>query len=251
MKNKCRVVLSFDDGRKDFYENVFPLLKKYFVKATLNVVTGYTDETIKSDYQTCNFNELKEMSDSKLVEIGLHGDAHLRHQTIEDLDSSLYKISKNFGELDAYSLALPFNQSPSLNIKKWCTEKSIKVLRSGMVPTKRSIFLIVSKIFGKKINFEKKSKLIIKKNRNGTHSKKLKIFYSIPIENERNVDEYLNIFKYTKQSDVVIFMFHSIYTENDNNVHFKKGAWDVLKFERLISCLKNNLDVEIVFQKEL
>ena len=33
------VVLSFDDGRKDFYTNAFPVLRKYGLPATLNVIT--------------------------------------------------------------------------------------------------------------------------------------------------------------------------------------------------------------------
>ena len=35
------VVLSFDDGCRDFYVNAFPILMKYKLVATLNVITDY------------------------------------------------------------------------------------------------------------------------------------------------------------------------------------------------------------------
>ncbi|PLX28679.1 hypothetical protein C0581_01395 [Candidatus Parcubacteria bacterium] len=34
------IVLTFDDGAKDFYEVVFPLLQKYNIKATMHIMTG-------------------------------------------------------------------------------------------------------------------------------------------------------------------------------------------------------------------
>lgn len=61
------LALTFDDGYEDFYDNVYPLLKKYDIKATLYVIInridqpGYVSET-----------ELKELSLSRFVEIGSH-----------------------------------------------------------------------------------------------------------------------------------------------------------------------------------
>ena len=40
------VVLSFDDGRRDFYVNAFPILMKYKLVATLNVITDYVGKKI-------------------------------------------------------------------------------------------------------------------------------------------------------------------------------------------------------------
>ncbi|MFA5886538.1 MAG: polysaccharide deacetylase family protein [Patescibacteria group bacterium] len=61
------LALTFDDGYEDFYDNVFPLLKKYDIKATLYVIVnrlehpGYINEA-----------ELKEMVMSRFIEIGSH-----------------------------------------------------------------------------------------------------------------------------------------------------------------------------------
>lgn len=66
-----RVILSFDDGYADFYAYVFPLLKKYHVKATLYIIT---DVLGTSDYLTAD--QVRELARSGLVEIGDHTLTH-------------------------------------------------------------------------------------------------------------------------------------------------------------------------------
>lgn len=64
------VVITFDDGYRNFYENAFPLLKKYNMKATEFVITQVVGIPA---YLT--WNQILEMDKSGLVEIG----AHTRH----------------------------------------------------------------------------------------------------------------------------------------------------------------------------
>jgi peptidoglycan/xylan/chitin deacetylase (PgdA/CDA1 family) len=60
------VALTFDDGYEDFYTEVFPLLKKYNIKASLYVITADSGGV----YLT--HDQLKELDASGLVEIGSH-----------------------------------------------------------------------------------------------------------------------------------------------------------------------------------
>lgn len=66
------IVLSFDDGYRDFYTDVFPILKKYNIKAVAYVVLGFLD---KPNYLFTK--QLKEIAKSRLVEIGAHTVHHL------------------------------------------------------------------------------------------------------------------------------------------------------------------------------
>lgn len=74
------IVLSFDDGRKDFYENAFPILVKYKLVATLNVITDYVGKRnireFASGNHECitwqNINECAEMG----IEIANHSANH-------------------------------------------------------------------------------------------------------------------------------------------------------------------------------
>ncbi len=61
------VVLTFDDGYKDFYTDVFPILKKYNAKAVAFIVPNFLNKPNNMDTWM-----LKEILKSGLVEIGAH-----------------------------------------------------------------------------------------------------------------------------------------------------------------------------------
>lgn len=74
---KNPIMLTFDDGFESFYVLAYPLLKKYNFKAVLSVI-GYTSDKYSLiddhniNYSNLNWSEIKEMSDSGLVEIQNH-----------------------------------------------------------------------------------------------------------------------------------------------------------------------------------
>ena len=78
------VILTFDDGFEDNYTVLYPLLKKYRVKATLLVVTGNLD----SREEVLTREQVKELADSDLVEVQCHTQYH------KDLDELSYQEQK-------------------------------------------------------------------------------------------------------------------------------------------------------------
>lgn len=66
------IVLTFDDGYADQYENAFPLLKKYGFRATFFIITDFITEEYP-DYMT--WAQLKEMLEAGM-EIGSHSRNH-------------------------------------------------------------------------------------------------------------------------------------------------------------------------------
>lgn len=73
------VVITFDDGYETGLYYELPLLKKYGMKAVINVVGSYTDEYSRINeegkhlsYAYLTWNEIKKLSDSGYVEIGNH-----------------------------------------------------------------------------------------------------------------------------------------------------------------------------------
>ena len=87
------VILTFDDGYEDNYKNAYPILKKYKLKATIFMVSGYIGSP-----GFLNENEMKEMSD--VVSFQSHTDSHkpltgLSEPNVEqELKVSKEKISK-------------------------------------------------------------------------------------------------------------------------------------------------------------
>ncbi|MBI4039857.1 polysaccharide deacetylase family protein [Candidatus Daviesbacteria bacterium] len=61
------VILSFDDGYRDFYTDVFPILKKYNVHAVVYIVPGFINLP-----NNMTEAQLREIVKSGLVEIGAH-----------------------------------------------------------------------------------------------------------------------------------------------------------------------------------
>jgi peptidoglycan/xylan/chitin deacetylase (PgdA/CDA1 family) len=62
------VALTFDDGYKDFYQYVFPILKRYQIPATMFIIV---DEVGRHD--RLSWDEIKEMQASGLITFGSHG----------------------------------------------------------------------------------------------------------------------------------------------------------------------------------
>jgi peptidoglycan/xylan/chitin deacetylase (PgdA/CDA1 family) len=113
-RQKLNVCLTFDDALFDFYHLVFPLLKKYSLRALLAVPVKYIleDTVVPSEvrlsvlheeshldgiYQQkapyCTWKELKEMSESGFVSIASHSYSHcaIKSGGSVDLDVELVK----------------------------------------------------------------------------------------------------------------------------------------------------------------
>lgn len=91
------VIVTFDDGNESFYEYIYPMLKKYDLKAVLSVVGSFTDtysenEDHNVDYSYLTWKEINEMSDSGYVEIGNHT------YDLHSLDKGRKGCSKKTGE---------------------------------------------------------------------------------------------------------------------------------------------------------
>lgn len=65
------IVLSFDDGYQSFYDNAFPLLKKYHMKAVQFVITQ-----VETAPAYLSWDEIVTLDKSGLVEIGAHTRNH-------------------------------------------------------------------------------------------------------------------------------------------------------------------------------
>lgn len=114
------IILSFDDGYRDFYTDVFPILKKYQAKAIVYPVTGFLDKPNNMDWW-----QIEEIYQSGLVEIGAHSISHpslgamSKESARREIEISKSEIEKHL-EIPVYSFAYPngsFNQETTDLVK--------------------------------------------------------------------------------------------------------------------------------------
>ena len=66
------VLLTFDDGHRDFYTDAFPILQKYYVKATSYVISGFLGGP---DFMTKQ--QVETIAKSNLIDVGAHTVHHM------------------------------------------------------------------------------------------------------------------------------------------------------------------------------
>lgn len=70
------IVLTFDDGYRDFYDQAWPMLKQYGLKSANGVVTTFADKGDRGDTQYMTWNMVQELDQSGMVEIASHTLSH-------------------------------------------------------------------------------------------------------------------------------------------------------------------------------
>lgn len=95
------VILTFDDGYEDNYTELFPLLQKYQVKATIFVIAGVIGNSNKA-----NAEQIREMSASGLVSIQSHT---YWHGYLDEMDEATqdYELGETQRELTRLTGKIP------------------------------------------------------------------------------------------------------------------------------------------------
>ena len=99
-KNKKYIILTFDDGYKDNYNLLFPLLKKYNMKAVIYMVSDevYNKWDVEANgekrFDLMSKDEMLEMYKSGLVEFGGHTLHHPKLDTLTE-EEQRYEIEEN------------------------------------------------------------------------------------------------------------------------------------------------------------
>jgi peptidoglycan/xylan/chitin deacetylase (PgdA/CDA1 family) len=89
------IVLTFDDGYRDFYTDVYPILKKYHIKATAYIITGFLGYPNNMDAE-----QVQQIADDGLVEIGAHT---VNHAWLKGMNEKelVYEVGQSKKTLEA------------------------------------------------------------------------------------------------------------------------------------------------------
>lgn len=107
------ILITFDDGYYSNYEYIYPILKKYNVKASIFIVTDKVGKEIDG-IKYLGWNECLEMQNSGLVEIFSHSKRHLFYDKFstrvihDDVIESYKVIENNLGKKKIKVFAYPY-----------------------------------------------------------------------------------------------------------------------------------------------
>jgi len=66
------ILLTFDDGYRDFYDAAWPVLQQYGLKASVAIITAYADKGDAGDESYMNWDMVRTLDASGMVEIASH-----------------------------------------------------------------------------------------------------------------------------------------------------------------------------------
>ena len=141
------ILITFDDGYRSNYDLVYPILREYGVKACISIIVLMPD--LPTD-NFCTWEQLREMTDSGLVEVGSHSyrlhnlgedkgnyekdgtngverrpgesDGDFQARVLDDIQKSHDRIAAELGNVTCF--AYPFG----------CTDPDAKALVDALFP---------------------------------------------------------------------------------------------------------------------
>ena len=248
------IAFSFDDGRSDTYEVAKPIMEKYGLRATVNVISGFVLHPDMFRFQSAP----KGMTAEQVVkwqimggEIASHGSAH--KNSGEEIINSIDELKSIDVDVNGIGFASPESwlteaNSKSSGIEELRTNGTVSYLRSGVQIRREGILYtglsIVERVTHSKWLYYHLNKRNIIKCTNT-------IYPSAAVKDYTTLQQLQAYVNKLEDNDSVIFMFHSILQKDDPSYGADHYYWDAGKFESLCGWLKNRDDISVVTVKEL
>lgn len=247
------IILSFDDARKDFYVQALPILKKYKLTATLNVISDFV---IHPDRYHCfNSANNKSMAIEELltcqkqnIEIACHGHYHQNNK--ED-------VLRNINCLKKMGLTFPLGigfASPNseitqknivdFGIRELLAKKTLTYVRSGIQIRREGIVYTILSLFDRILHHPKiwywlnQRNIILKKDLSD-------ILPSVTIHSYTTLKQIQYFIEHMPEHSTTILMFHSVCSKNDVGYGKDKWYWDCTNFDKLCSWLHKSEDIQV------
>ena len=242
------VVLSFDDGLIDFKNNALPILIKYGLKATINVISGYSDLSVSTDYGYLSVDDIKILNKSGF-EIANHTNSHIKYGSYEELEQCNKKINKWCETDTVLGIAMPKYAKPSESANQfieafnppYVTYESQKVVSLNNI-FRRLIWKLKSTL--KKNDLNISSYAIQRKVYKKGHAT---FFRRIEVGKDTDPILLYDSLKTIRDNWCITLCFHSV-TNNVDETPYPKGSCTILQFEKICKLIGSNSQFAVVTQ---
>lgn len=251
------ISLSFDDGRADTYTNALPILKKYGLTATVNVISDFVIHpekytSICPPQRAMTVKEIKEW-ESFGFEVACHGATH--QNTAEDVIQNIKEL-QSFGiDTEGIGFASPTSFITEKNvhqtgIDQLKKEGKISYIRTG-IQVRREGFVYTFLSIVEKITHS--SWLYYRLNRRNIirENNIPELLPSTAIKSYTTLKQVKYLINKMPENSYMILMLHSILKKNDSFYGKDNYFWDADKFEGLCSYLAGDKDITVMTTKEM
>lgn len=106
-KKRPMVVITFDDGLRDFYTTAFPILEKFGFKATVFLTSGLIDKIFPTGSECLREAEIKKLA-GKGIEFGSHTVTHpqLKNLSMDEIAHQLANSKKHIEDILGHPMTL-------------------------------------------------------------------------------------------------------------------------------------------------
>lgn len=243
-----RVILSFDDGRKDNYRAAMEIMKPLDIPATFNITTGYILQNIADNdkpgpHAPMNLDELNELAACELFEIAGHGYTH--DNDIENLLNGVLVLRKLLPNAKINGVASPHSEFKLSDLKiaqEKFNENGIRYLRISNDYTKMS----QTKIWLRRLNrVLHLSSLYAWVNEDSIEIEAKFLLHSFPVIRDNKLREVKKLINRLRENSldsdsVCILMLHSILKPGEDYYN-DLFSWDYDDFFNLCKYLSEQL----------
>ena len=256
------IILSFDDARSDFYSRALPIMRRYNIPSTLNVVTNFLNDVEGHSHVSCSkysigltTTELLECYKSGLVEIACHGANHIN--TKEDVEQNITDLRKIGIQEPIFGFASPHSELTEQNKNEkgiWKLKEAGKLLyiRSGIQIRREGYIYAALSLLD---SFIHSNKLFWRLNRGNIIKQRdlsqIHILPSVTIFSYTRLHQLKYMIERAYDSSIIILMFHSILHKSDKGYGQDKFSFDADTFDALCNNLSSRNDIHMCSTKDL
>ncbi len=250
------IAFSFDDARADTYYVAKPIMEKYGLIATVNVVSdfvlnpgNYYFEPVKNAMTKEQVLEWQKWGG----EVACHGSTHVN--TSEDVLKNIKELNQMGIDTEHIGFASPNSwmtvdsmvKSGIGDLKK---QKLIKYVRSG-IQVRREGFLftlisVIEMLTHSTLLYYLLNRYCIFKYKSSPE-----IVLSVSVKDYTSIKQIMYLISKLQEDEAVVLMFHSILNKEDEGFGIGHYFWDADNFEKLCELLSRDNGIIVKKTREL
>ena len=250
------IALSFDDARIDTYLIAKPIIEKYNLTATVNVISDFVLNPDHFSFVSAK----KSMTPEMLVqwqewggEIACHGSTHIN--TSQDILKNIQELKAMGVNVESIGFASPeswltTNNLKQSGIKELVDNGILKYLRSGIQIRREGLWYVFLNVI-EMITHSPYLYYFLNKRCIFKYKQKPELLLASAIKDYTSVNQIKRIIARMKDNDALVIMLHSILGEKDTGYGLDHYYWDLNRFDELCRFLSCDSNITVLRTSDL